>query len=278
MAVMSLIKVVTTLASLGRWLDIHLQVLPRIFKKLSMDTFTCWNILKTVHTRYFFCVLYTFARASKDHKNTLQKCGFLRTDAFLIWSLFSVIKTISTQEVSGSGDKPGSFLQASHFCIGVEGLLVHHHHCEITKCLWERSQRVIWEQLSATVLQGLCCPTGSAGKGRWRGQHGVKRLPQICDEFQPAGCFNLSSTVSSNPKKQTGACQEVQGEVQSFSELDSYILTLVPNAFLWYVLCFIRNSTYSKFPNLTLSSMLVWMGYSTERTFSDILWLSSRRM
>lgn len=161
-----------------------------------MDTFTCWNILKTVHTRYFFCVLYTFARASKDHKNTLQKCGFLRTDAFLIWSLFSVIKTISTQEVSGSGDKPGSFLQASHFCIGVEGLLVHHHHCEITKCLWERSQRVIWEQLSATVLQGLCCPTGSAGKGRWRGQHRGEASPSnlwwvsACRVLQPQQyCF-----------------------------------------------------------------------------------------
>lgn len=87
--------------------------------------------------------LYTFAKGSRNHqKKKRKKCGFLRTDAFLIWSLLAVIKTASTQKVSGSWDKPGSFLQASPFCTGVEGFLVHRHHCEITKCLWERSQRV----------------------------------------------------------------------------------------------------------------------------------------
>lgn len=63
--------------------------------------------------------------------------------------------------------------------------------------------------------------------------------------------------------------RRVRGEVRSFRDFDSWILTLTENAFSWYVLSSIRNSTCSESPN-------AWMGYS--RSFGDILWLASRRM
>lgn len=165
---------------------------------------------------------------------------------FFIWSLFFVIKT---QPVSGSWDKPGSFLCAFPFCIGVKGLSVHRHHCEITVFMGEEPAGQIKTAIFCSFTRPLL-PHRFYSKSE---VERVKLLPQNCEELQPAGSFNLSSSVSSNPDKQTGASREVQGEVQRFRDFDSCILTLTPNAFSWYVLSFIRNSRYSEFSN---SSML----------------------